>query len=441
MSELTDQLWDRFGSLSYDDLPADVAEGARHSVLDWFGCAIAGSREPLAGILRDELTANDGPCSIIGSARRADPLRAAMVNGATGHALDFDDTSPVMGGHPTVPLLPAILAIAEEQGRSGADVLTAYVVGMEVQSRIGASIGPEHYFDGWHTTSTIGVFGAAAAASWLLGLESTGFGMAMGLAASSSSGVKANFGTMAKPLHPGQAAERGVLAARLASRGFSANADAVDGNQSFAQAAGTGTLDQARIGSLSDSWATTRTLFKLHAACHLTHAGIEATKSVLAEGIRPDDIRRITLTVNPTILDVCGIPDPTTGLEAKFSLRGTQALLVNGVDTAAVASFGDEPINRPDVQRFIPLVEVDTDASVANMATHVEIDLGSETRLASHDVNQPCTDLEAQGNRLRAKFDQLAGPVIGSDQAAALGDELSRLPNVASIVEVLTLGR
>ena len=133
-----------------------------------------------------------------------------------------------------------------------------------------------------HTTPTIGVFGAAAASSWLLGLDADGFATAMGIAASNASGVKANFDTMTKPLHPGQAAERGAMAARLASRGFSASPDAVDGNQGFAQAAGTGRLDQERIDRLDGQWATTRTLFTFHAACHLTHAGIEATRSILA---------------------------------------------------------------------------------------------------------------------------------------------------------------
>jgi len=434
---LTDELWDRFGALTFEDLPDDVVTTARHAVLDWFGCAIAGSSEPLAGILRDEFADEVGPCTIVGSDRRAGVLRAALINGATGHALDFDDTSPVMGGHPTVPLLPAALAIAEADGRSGADVLTAYVVGMEVQSRIGASIGAEHYAKGWHTTPTIGVFGSTAASSWLLGLDADGFGIAMGIAASNASGVKANFGTMTKPLHPGQAAERGAMAARLAKRGYSANADAVNGNQSFAQAAGTGQLDQERIDRLDGRWATTRTLFKVHAACHLTHAGIEATRSVLAGGVDPSEIESIELTVNPSILDVCGIPEPTTGLEAKFSLTGTQALLVHGVDTAAVESFADGPINRADVQAFIPKVSVRTDDSLISMATRVVVRTASGPQEAEADVSKPTTDLAAQGSSLRAKFEALAGPSLGAGGASELADTLENLQTVDRIADVL----
>lgn len=437
MSDLTDDLWERFGSLRFSDLPDDVVATAGHAVLDWFGCAIAGSQEPLASILREEFTDDDGPCTIVGSERRAGVLRAALVNGATGHALDFDDTSPTMGAHASVPLLPAVLAVAEEQGRSGQDVLTAYVVGMEVQSLIGGSIGAEHYMKGWHTTSTIGVFGAAAAASWLLGLDSDGFGTAMGIAASNSSGVKANFGTMTKPLHPGQAAERGVMAARLAARGYTANADAIDGNQSFAQAAGSGQLDGSKLDRLAGRWSTPRTLFKFHAACHLTHAGIEATRSILASGVSSSEIQHIELTVNPSILDVCGIPSPSTGLEAKFSLTGTQALLVAGVDTAAIETFNDGPINRADVQAFIPRVTVQTDTSLITMATKVAVRTASETHRAEADVSQPNSDLSAQGLSLLTKFEALATPVLGAETAASLGDILVHLGSVDNISSVV----
>lgn len=440
MSTLTDGLWERFGAIGRADLPDDVATVARHCILDWFGCALAGSQEPLSQILRDEFAADVGACSLVGSAQRADLLRAALVNGAAGHALDFDDTSMVMGGHATVPLLPAVLALAEDGDRSGADVITAYVVGMEIQSRIGNSIGPEHYGKGWHTTPTIGVFGAAAAASWLLGLDAAAFGTAMGIAASNASGVKANFGTMTKPLHPGQAAERGVLAARLAARGFSANSEAVDGNQGFAQAAGSGTLDESKLERWSTGWATPRTLFKFHAACHLTHAGIEATRALLDQGLDPGDVRTVTLTVQPSILDVCGIPAPTTGLEAKFSLRGTQALLLDGVDTAAVETFTDGPINRPSVQAAMAKVRVETDASLDSMTTKVDIESAHGRHSATIDVSRPSDDLADQGVKLQRKFDALVTPVVGPEAARRLGELLADL-DVVAIRDVLAAAR
>lgn len=438
-TDFTNAMWDRFGSLQRNDLPDDVAAAARHCVLDWFGCAVAGSTEPLSQILREEFAAADGVCSLVGSQGKSDALRAAMVNGATGHALDFDDTSVVMGGHATVPLLPAVLALAEEQGKSGADVVTAYVVGMEVQSRIGTSIGGDHYRKGWHTTSTIGVFGAAAACSWILGLDAEGFGRAMGIAASNASGVKANFGTMTKPLHPGQAAERGLLAARLAARGYTANAAAIDGNQGLAQAAGDGSLDQERIDRWDNDWATPKTVFKFHAACHLTHAGIDATTSVLQGGMTAADITSITLTVNPDILDVCGIVDPTDGLEAKFSLRGTQALLLAGFDTAAIETFADGPISDADVRAEMAKVKIETDTDLMSMRTVATIDAAGEKHRVDVDVSRPATDLDDQGRRLRVKFDALAGPILGVVRTAELGDALEAIDDVASVATVLSM--
>jgi 2-methylcitrate dehydratase PrpD len=253
--------------------------------------------------------------------------------------------------------------------------------------------------------------------------------------------LKANFGTMTKPLHPGQAAERGLLAARLAARGFTANSTAIDGNQGFAQAAGNGGLDEERMARLDGSWATPRTLFKHHAACHLTHAGIEATTSLLEHGVTAGDIEGITMTVNPSILDVCGIPEPSTGLEAKFSLRGTQALLVHGIDTAAVETFEDGPINRDDVQSFISNVTVETDTSLHTMETKVAVQTATGALEASADVSRPESDLELQGAKLRAKFDALAGPILGPSGAAQLGDRLGDVSGFSDIGDLLAMAR
>ena len=441
MSKLTDQLWERFGCLCIEQVPADVKTVACQCILDWFGCALAGSREPLSQILCDEFAADAGACSVIGTSRRADPARAAIVNGAAGHALDFDDSSAVMLGHPSAPVLPAVLAAAEQDGRSGADALTAYIVGVEAQSRIGMAIGDEHYAKGWHTTSVVGVLGAAAGVGWLLGLGAEEFGAAMGIAASSASGLKANFGTMTKPLHAGQAAERGLLAARLASRGYTASGEAVDGAQGLARAAGNGRLDGGRIEDWGHGWATAQALFKHHAACHCTHAGIEATRSLLSNGVDRGEVERVTLTVNPSILDMCGIVEPVTGLEAKFSLRGTQALVLAGIDTAAVETFDDGPINRPEVRALLPRVVIETDDQVGDLATQVEVLTSGGVHRAAHDVSRPASDLAAQGEQLRAKFNALAGPILGDAATAILAEGLSDLAATPHIRDLMVLSR
>jgi 2-methylcitrate dehydratase PrpD len=424
---ITTGLWARWGRLNAADIPDGVATVARHCILDWFACAVAGSAEPLSRILRDELVTGEGEASIIGTGQRTGARTAALVNGAAGHALDYDDTHLVMGGHSTVPVFPAALALAEELDRSGAELLAAFVAGVEVEARLGAGIGPSHYAKGWHVTSSIGIFGSAAAASRLLELDAEQFGRAMGLAASQASGLKANFGTMTKPFHAGHAAERGLLAAQLARRGFTANPDALDANQGLGQAAGDGHWHTEQMDALDD-WLLPQTLFKYHAACYLTHAAIEATAALAPTAATVD---RITVTVNPGTLDVCAIPRPRTGLEAKFSLTATTAFTVLGIDTTDPASFVDEKAADERVRSLIERVTVTTDSSLRNTQVRVEIVDDGRTRVAEHDTGVPATDLEAQGARLRAKFSSLGEPLLGAD-AKALAERVEHLTALSS---------
>jgi 2-methylcitrate dehydratase PrpD len=432
VSELTDRLWEPFGRMRADDVPTAAKTVAHQCILDWAACAVAGSVEPLSGILRDEFATSVGACSVVGTDLSVGAREAAMLNGAAGHALDFDDTHTTMGGHPTAPLFPAAVALAQERDASGTELLAAFVAGFEIESRLGAAIGPEHYLKGWHQTSTIGVFGAAAACCHLLGADNVQFGHAMGLAASQSSGLKANFGTMTKPFHAGQAAERGLLSARLAMRGFTSNPSAIEGSQGLAEAAGNGTLDLDRMARYDGRWMIEQTLFKYHAACYLTHAGIEATAALLASGLDVRDVRSVTLTVNPSILKVCGIPRPSTGLEAKFSLTGTQAFTLLGIDTADPAAFDDARVRANDVQSIVARVNIETYPSLRTTQTRSCIETADATYEGAYDTGVPASDLEAQGVKLRAKFDGLVRPILGSTRADDLAGRLHLLAGLPS---------
>ncbi len=427
MKTLALELWEQFGRLTLDSMPEPATTVATHCILDWFGCAIGGVNEPVARILRDELGGVAGTSSVLGADTRTGAQQAAMINGATGHALDYDDTHTAMGGHPTAPVLPAALAMAEERDASGADLLTAFVVGSEVEHRLGIALGPQPYARGWHTTSLIGVFGATAAASHMIGLDEPAFVAAMGIAASQASGLKANFGSMTKPLHAGQAAERGVLAARLAARGLTASFDAIEASQGLAAATGAGELRQERLAAVHDEWLVTRTLFKHHAACYLTHAAIESAL-VIRSTIASDDVSRVTVMVHPSLLDVCAIPTPATGLEAKFSLRATTAMALLGLDTADPATFDDTTATQPDVQKLLSQVEVITDATLLPTAAQVEVTAHDGRRAAADaDTGVAATDLSHQGDRLRRKFDALARPVLGADAADGLATRIGEL--------------
>ncbi|MDY7105539.1 MAG: MmgE/PrpD family protein [Actinomycetota bacterium] len=422
---ITDELWERWGRLTIDDVPDEVAVLARQCVLDWFGCALAGRAEPLAGILRAELGTIAGRSTVLGQSARCAAGQAAMINGAIGHALDYDDTHTTMGGHPTVPLLPAALALAEDLDATGAELLAAFVAGFEVECCLGVALGGRPYANGWHTTSVIGVFGAAAACARLLGLDCEQFGHALGIAASQASGLKANFGTMTKPLHAGQAAERGVLAARLAQRGFTADPDAFESNQGLVQATGSPGVQRDRLDGVADEWLIRRTLFKYHAACYLTHAAIESA-AALRPRLDAGDVERVKLVVKPSILDVCGIPEPTTGLEAKFSLRATTAMALLGDDTSDPEAFSDARARSEEVQELLARVEVTTDDALRQTESIVRVHASGASHEARHDSGIPATDLDAQGRRLRAKFDALAVPVLGSG-AKALADRIDTL--------------
>ena len=223
---LTAALAARVSALRLADLPPAALTVAKQCLLDWIGVALAGRNEPLVRILIDELAPQDDPAgvSILGHGRRARLDDAVLINGAMGHALDFDDVIMPMG-HPTVPVAPVVFALAEQRGAIGADALAAFIAGVEAECRIARLLGPSHYARGWHTTATTGTFGAAAAAARLLGVSGAALTHAFGLAGTQAAGLKSCFGTMSKPLHPGKAAQNGLLAARLAARGFTSDTD------------------------------------------------------------------------------------------------------------------------------------------------------------------------------------------------------------------------
>ncbi len=332
-------------------------------MLDWFGCALGGTEEELTRVLRDELSA-PGPGTLVGCGRTASPRDAALINGAAGHALDFDDTHTLMSGHPTAPVLPAALAVAEQTGATGEALVTALIVGIEVECRLGALMAPAHYRVGWHATGTFGTIGAAAAVAHLLGLDVERTTHALALAATQAAGLRASFGTMAKPLHAGKAAADGLLAARLAARGFTGNPAALEAPTGLAAAAGGACPDEDRLARFDDRWTIRDTLFKYHAACYLTHASINAALAV-SDDLTADEVERVEVHVAPDLLQICNIAEPATGLEGKFSLRATAAMALLGDDTADMAAFNDARMRDRDLVAMRDRVVVIPDEAYA----------------------------------------------------------------------------
>jgi 2-methylcitrate dehydratase PrpD len=388
--------------------PPEAMIVAKQCLLDWLGVSLAARREPLVGILADELEpSNDiGVCSLIGLGRRASLMNAALINGAAGHALDFDDVITAMG-HPTAPVAPAVIALGEMLGASGAKVVEAFIVGLEAECRIGRLLGPSHYAKGWHGTATFGSFGAAAACAHLLDLDEAHLLHALGIAGTQAAGLKSVFGTMSKPLHAGKAAQNGLLAARLAARGFTSDTDILGSSQGFAATQSTTVDVAAALEERALPWVVDA-LFKFHAACYLTHNSIEATNALRAEeGVLADDVEAIVIQVQPVHLGVCNIEAPRTGLECKFSLRMTSAMALSGEDTFDEALFCDATAARPDLVALCKRISVEPTSPTAGSAVTVRLKDGRALS-RTVDVAIPETNRSAQQAKLEHKFRHLA---------------------------------
>ena len=426
--------------IAFAKLPADVVTVAKTCVLDWLGCALAGSREPLTDILVTE-AANHGPASLIGRDQTTTTQWASLVNGAAGHALDFDDTHLVMSGHPTAPVLPGLLALGESKNVNGKAFVAAFVAGVETECRLGALIGLGHYSLGFHSTATLGTFSATAACAHLLGLLESQWLHAFGVAGIEAAGLKSVFGTMSKPFQAGRASANGLLAATLASRGFTSAPDIVETAQGFAATHGGGELDDNALERYAGRFLVRDTVFKYHASCYLTHSAMEAAL-VLRDRMkfRADVAEAIRVIVPPGSLAVCNIARPQTGLEGKFSLRATVAMALCGDDTADPASFTDERMRDPALVSVRDRVEVVPSEEVAGSQARVEIQLGGAWRNGETvDVGRPAEDVDKQWSRITEKFIRLAAPVLGEDAAWRLHDRVDSLPDLADVAEIATL--
>jgi len=435
--DLTAALAQRAAELDYDDLPTPIRELARQCVLDYLGCAIAGAGDPLVRMLLDEMMEGGGAAqaSVIGHHERLPALAAALVNGAAGHALDYDDVNLAMPGHPSVAILPGLLALAELKGSSGQEVITAFVAGYEIACRIGMALQPGHYALGFHSTATVGSFGAAVACARLLGLGAEATATALGIAGTQAAGLKSQFGTMCKPFHAGKAAENGLLSARLAIRGFSSRADLLECEQGFAATHGPDFSPEAALVTPEKGYHLFANLFKYHAACYMTHAPIECARAVRrADGRSPEKIGAITLRLDAGCDRICNIAAPVDGLQSKFSLRQTVAMALAGIDTAGLDAYSEKNACDPELIRLRELVALDFREGWPSTLAEIEVTLADGKRVAArHDAGIPAADIAEQGERLAAKFDVLVEPVLGAPRTRELRKMVSEMDGLSEI--------
>jgi 2-methylcitrate dehydratase PrpD len=343
----------------YEDIPEDVVALGKKTLLDGFGLALAGSASVVAPVVRQyigTLGVTGKSATVVGTALKAPPRFAALANGVSIHADDYDDTGSAL--HVAAPVLPPAFALCEERTRSGKDLMLAFHVGVEAASKIGEAISPRHDREGFHTTGTIGSFGSVAACAKLRGLTVEQTAFALGIAASQASGIRRNFGSMTKAFHAGHAAEGGSVAADLAALGFTAADDVLEAPLGFFQAAGGGFDPAAIVNRLGRPWmfASPGDLIKRFPCGTIQQPVMDATLRLIAQhAIKAADVERVEVGGNQSNVNTLFRHRPATGLEAKFSMEFAVAiLLVDG--KAGLGQFTDASVRRAEIQDMIARV-------------------------------------------------------------------------------------
>ncbi len=408
---------------------AEQFGSARRIFIDWLGVTLAGTEEPVAKIMREEFGQNVGDASILGTQLRASVADAALTNGTTSHALDYDDVQEFIG-HPGAVIVAAALAVAEECNAAGEELYRAIITGFDAARFVGTLVMPGHYDHGFHSTATVCAFGATAAAAQLIDLDGQQLSNAIGLVATQAAGLKSMFGTMAKPFHAGHAASAGVMAARLAKRGLTANPCVLEANQGFL-------ATQAHQNVPAD-WvqpaygeSLKHLLFKYHASCYLTHSSIEALRSLTRyTPINTADVARVILRVPFGHLNVCDIDHPQTGLETKFSLRHIAALILAGYNTAELDVFSDRFAQNSELQELRQRVEVRGDREGLFEAEATLEFVDGRRLVAIADVSNADISPQVADEKLDSKFRALVVPLLGAQGAQQLLDLSHSLPSL-----------
>ena len=387
-----------------ESVPDDVRHEARRAIVNFMGCALGGSVDTAVdrAIQAFEPFAGKPTASILGRSERTDPLHASLMNGISSHVYDFDDTTPKNYVHPTSPVASAFFAYASANRVSGRDFMEAFILGFEAESRIANAVYPAHYDVGWHITGTAGVFGAATAIGKLLKLPEQQMIWDIGLAATQAAGLREMFGSMAKALHPGRAAQNGYGAALLAQAGFTAGEHGLEGPRGFAAV-------QAAKYDLSKITTRLGTDFDLRANTYkpfpcgiVNHPTIDGCIQLHGEHhIDPAKIAAVRLRVAPLVMDLCNQRGITKGLQGKFSVyHGAAIGLVRG--KAGIQEYTDETVNDPTVRRVRELVSAVGDPSITEDQARIEVQLASGETLARFveqslgNVHRPMSDKQLE---------------------------------------------
>lgn len=429
------------------DIPAEVRTEGVRTFVNWLGCAVGGAGHETVDAALAALARFSGPAeaTVLGRSERLDALHAALINGISSHVLDYDDTHLKTIVHPAGPVASALVALAEMRPVSGADLLTAQIIGVEVECRLANAVYPDHYDRGWHITGTAGVFGAAAACGWVLGLSQQQLQWALGLAASQSSGLREMFGTMTKSFHPGHAAQCGLRAALLAEAGFDSSEQGIEAKRGWANVTSTKQDYSEILDGLGTTWEAALNSYKPFACGIVIHPTIDGCQQI-REAIGPEQVARIArveLETHPLVLELTGKTSPRTGLEGKFSVYHSAACALLRGDGAPTA-FTDEVVNLPEMVALRAKVQATANPEMHEAAVRITVTFedGSTHALfverALGSIERPLSNAQ-----LEAKFLTQAGLVVGDEVAArllGLAWQIEALPGLSDLARASVPG-
>ena len=458
---LTHEVADFALSTTFTIIPDGVVTLAKKSILDGFGLALSGSVAESGKIVQKHLMkiGASGDAIVIGSGMKTAARFAAFANGVGVHADDYDDTQLAVAEdrvyglltHPTAPCLPAAFAEVQTSGLSGSELLTAYLVGIDVECKIAEAISPRHYQHGFHATATCGPFASASAVGRLRGFDHETMKRALSIAGSQSGGLRENFGTMTKPFHAGRAAESGIVACDLAELGWTATDKILEAPRGFFQAHGGGYDLQAIRGKLGSPWAFSEPgiSIKPHPSGSLTHPGMTKMLELISEhDIRPEDVLSIDVGTNHNMLNALIHHRPQDELQAKFSMEFCMAVLLLE-RRANLPEFTDETVLRPDVQEMIERVNFTVHpeaeaAGYAKMTTFIDIHLRDGRILSGMaDFGKGSPDNPLSYNEVADKFRGCAAfaqwPEKKTEKIISLVEQLDSLKNLDELVAALVV--
>ncbi len=428
----------------YEDLPPQAIHWARIGLLDTVGVTIAGSRDDSARIVSKVTTGSSGKSLLFGQDKRTSAMDAAQINGTAAHALDFDDCSNTLGGHPSAPILPVIFALADDTGASGKDFLTAYVAGFETECKLSMCVNLYQYTKGWHPTVTVGIFGGTAAACHLLRLDEEKTTLALCIAASMAAGLKSNLGTMTKPLHVGNCARSALFAALLARDGFTSNPRTFEHKMGYLNVFnGEGNYDTSKIfPQWGAPWDIVKPgiAIKQYTCCGSTHPAVDATLDLTHEyDLTPEKVLKIETWTHPRRLEHTNRPDPRSDVDARFSVQYTvsralaERRIVNDY-------FENDAYQDPKIQSILKRVQ---SAAYTTAQFPADNHFGAEVRITLTDgrvvskkLDQPygrTSDNPLPAERLKAKFDGCVRDIIHDANMAPLYDTIQGFEKLADV--------